>query len=63
LHRSVQLILTGGQLGQVCLLFLFRLALAVATFYFAIRMGALDLAAAIIGFTLARFLDVRRWSL
>jgi len=63
LHRSLQLIFEGEKLAQVCALYVFRFFLAGAVLFLAARNGVLDLALAVLGLTLARFLGARKWSL
>ncbi len=63
LHQSVRLIVKGGSLGRIFSLYVIRFLLAGAMFFFAARTGVLDLASAVLGFTLARFLGAWKWGL
>lgn len=55
LRQSVRIILSGGRIGHVCLLYLARFLAAGLVFFLAARAGAADLIAAALGFTAARF--------
>lgn len=56
LKRTVRLLVTGGSAWRVGVLYVARIVIAGAAFYWAARTGTTELLIALVGFTVARLI-------